>query len=124
MYPYNTSLTKYAQELRKNMTLEEKHLWYDFLKNLSITVKRQYVVGNYILDFFIPSANIAIELDGSQHYEPEAREADSRRDFALASVGIKVLRYNNSEINSNFRGVVEDILKNIDIEHDNLQIKK
>ena len=124
MYPYNTSLTKYAQELRKNMTLEEKHLWYDFLKKLSITVKRQYVVGNYILDFFIPSANIAIELDGSQHYEPEAREVDRKRDAELALVGIKVLRYNNNEINSNFRGVVEDILKNIDIEHDNLQIKK
>ena len=124
MYPYNTSLTKYAQELRKNMTPEEKHLWYDFLKKLSITVKRQYVVGNYILDFFIPSANIAIELDGSQHYEPEAREADRKRDAELALVGIKVLRYNNNEINSNFRGVVEDILKNIDIEHDNLQIKK
>ena len=123
MYPYNTSLTKYAQELRKNMTPEEKHLWYDFLKNLSITVKRQYVVGNYILDFFIPSCNIAIELDGSQHYEPEAREADRKRDAELALVGIKVLRYNNSEINSNFRGVVEDILKNIDIEHDILKIK-
>ena len=124
MYPYNTSLTKYAQELRKNMTPEEKHLWYDYFKNLSITVKRQYVIGNYILDFFIPSANIAIELDGSQHYETEAREADRKRDAELALVGINVLRYNNSEINSNFRGVVEDILKNIDIEHDNLKNKK
>ena len=113
MYPYNESLTKYAQELRKNMTPEEKHLWYDFLKDLSITVKRQYVIGNYILDFFIPTVNLAIELDGSQHFETEAREADALRDSNLASVGIKVLRYTNYEVNRNFRGVVEDILKNI-----------
>ena len=60
MYPYNKELTQCAKELRKNMTPEEKHLWYDFLRFLPMTVKRQQVVGNYILDFFIPSANIAI----------------------------------------------------------------
>ena len=76
MYPYNKTLTEFAQELRKNMTPEEKRLWYDFLKYLPMTVKRQYVVANYILDFFIPSVNIAIELDGSQHFESEAKEAD------------------------------------------------
>ncbi len=113
MYPYNKTLTEYAQELRKNMTPEEKHLWYDFLKFLSVTVKRQYVVGNYILDFFIPSANIAIELDGSQHYEPEAKEADRLRDLDLGSMGIKVIRYQNIEIKQNFEGVVADIMKHL-----------
>ena len=113
MYPYNKSLTEYAQELRKNMTPEEKHLWYDFLKLLPITVKRQYVVGNYILDFFIPSANIAIELDGSQHYEPEAREADRVRDAELETVGIMVIRYLNVEVNKNFDGVITDIMKHL-----------
>ena len=113
MYPYNKSLTEYAQELRKNMTPEEKHLWYDFLKLLPITVKRQYVVGNYILDFFIPSANIAIELDGSQHYEPEAREADRVRDAELETVGIMVIRYLNVEVNKNFDGVITDIMNHL-----------
>ena len=113
MYPYNKSLTEYAQELRKNMTPEEKHLWYDFLKLLPITVKRQYVVGNYILDFFIPSANIAIELDGSQHYEPEARETDRVRDAELEKVGIMVIRYLNAEVNKNFDGVITDIMKHL-----------
>ena len=73
------------------MTPEEKHLWYDFLKRLPVTVKRQYVVGNYILDFFIPSANIAIELDGSQHFESEAKEADKKRDNELSLLGIRVI---------------------------------
>ena len=92
MYPYNRNLTEYAQQLRKNMTPEEKHLWYDFLKVLPFTVKRQYVVGNYILDFFISSKNIAIELDGSQHFESEAKKADKLRDLDLQTMGIKVIR--------------------------------
>ena len=103
------------------MTPEEKHLWYDFLRNLPMTVKRQYVVGNYILDFFIPNSNIAIELDGSQHYEPEAREEDGKRDYALSLVGIKVLRYNNEAINKNFDGVVFDILRILGLRYEDLK---
>ena len=124
MYPYNRDLTKYAKELRKNMTREEKHLWYDFLKLLPMTVKRQYVVGCYILDFFIPSVNIAIELDGSQHYEPDAKKDDEQRDRLLASFGIKVIRYTNVQINNNFDGVVFDIMKNVGIEYKDLQPTK
>ena len=121
MYPYNKELTKYAKELRKNMTPEEKHLWYDFLRYLPMTVKRQYVVGNYILDFFIPSKNIAIELDGSQHYDFEAREADAVRDSMLSSVGIKVIRYTNVDVNSNFDGVVVDIMRTIGVKFEDLK---
>lgn len=121
MYPYNQELTEFAKELRKNMTPEEKHLWYDFLKLLPMTVKRQYVVGNYILDFFIPSVNIAIELDGSQHYEPDAREADEKRDSVLASLGISVIRYSNSQINKNFNGVITDIMRVIQIDYKDLK---
>ena len=121
MYPYNKELTKYAKELRKNMTPEEKRLWYDFLRFLPMTVKRQYVVGNYILDFFIPSKNIAIELDGSQHYDFEAREADAVRDSMLSSVGIKVIRYTNVDVNSNFDGVVVDIMRTIGVKFEDLK---
>ena len=121
MYPYNKELTEYSKELRKNMTAEEKHLWYDFLKLLPVTVKRQYVVGNYILDFFIPNVNIAIELDGSQHYEPEARESDKKRDAELLSVGIKVIRYTNVQINRNFDGVLSDIMKTIGLKYEDLK---
>ena len=121
MYTYNKELTKYAKELRKNMTPEEKHLWYDFLRYLPMTVKRQYVVGNYILDFFIPSKNIAIELDGSQHYDFEAREADAVRDSLLSSVGIKVIRYTNVDVNRNFYGVVTDIMRTIGVKFEDLK---
>ena len=66
----NTKLTTNAKELRKSMTKEERHLWYDFLKQLPITVHRQKPLGNYIVDFYIASAKLVIELDGSQHYAP------------------------------------------------------
>ena len=120
-YNYNKGLVKNAQALRKNMTPEEKHLWYDFLKLLPMTVKRQYVVGNYILDFFIPSVNIAIELDGSQHFDPKAREADEVRDSSLSSVGIKVIRYTNGDVNRNFDGVVTDIMRMIGVKFKDLK---
>ena len=121
MYPYNKELTQYAKELRKNMTPEEKHLWYDFLRFLPMAVKRQQVVGNYILDFFIPSVNVAIELDGSQHFDPKAREADKLRDASLSSVGIKVIRYTNCDINRNFDGVVTDIMRIVGVEFKDLK---
>ena len=120
MYPYNKSLTEYSQELRKNMTPEERHLWYDFLKLLPITVKRQYVIENYILDFFIPSVNIAIELDGAQHFEPEARKQDELRDLSLSKLGIRVIRYTNIDVNRNFEGVATDILNNIGLDYKDL----
>ena len=103
------------------MTPEEKHLWYDFLKYLPVTAKRQYVIGKYILDFFIPTSNVAIEIDGAQHYETEAKISDSKRDAFLLSQGITVLRYTNIQINTNFQGVILDILKNINIEYEDLK---
>ncbi len=106
------------------MTPEEKHLWYDFLKYLPVTVKRQYVVGNYILDFFIPSSNIAIEIDGSQHFEPEARKADRFREEELSKVGIKVIRYTNTDINRNFNGIICDIMRQVGVEFKNLKIER
>ena len=74
--PYNKSLVKNAQNLRKNMTPEEKHLWYDFLKRLPLTVKRQQNLENYIVDFYIPSKKVVIEVDGIQHQKCDQQEAD------------------------------------------------
>ena len=110
---HNSKLTENAQILRKNMTNEEKHLWYDFFKKLSVTVKRQKVIGNYIVDFYIATCKIAVELDGSQHYEDGKIEKDKIRDEYLKNLGIKVLRYSNKDINQNFESVCQDILNNI-----------
>ncbi len=110
----NPALTAYAKKLRTNMTKEEKHLWYDFLKDLPFTINRQKVINKYIVDFYIASAKIVIELDGSQHYEYEGIKNDSQRDEHLNGLGIKVLRYSNKDINCNFEAVCQDILKYLD----------
>ena len=113
MIPYNKKLVSNAKILRKRMTPEENHLWYDFLKNLPITVKRQHNIENYIVDFYIASEKIVIEIDGIQHTSPEHMESDEIRDKALSQWGLKVLRYTNISINSNFTVVCADILKNL-----------
>ena len=111
IYNYNKKFVSIARTLRKNMTKEEKHLWYDFLKKLPVTVNRQKNIGNYIVDFFIASKRIVIEIDGGQHYEEKARQKDEQREKDFADLGITVLRYTNADINKNFQGVCEDILK-------------
>ena len=95
------------------MTDEEKHLWFDFLKNLPVTINRQKVIGRYILDFYCASANIAIELDGSQHYSEEGKGCDAKRDAFLQSKGISVLRYSIADVNKRFDTVKKDILNHI-----------
>ena len=76
MIQKNEKIKHFSNYLRTNMTPEEKHLWYDFLKRLPVTVKRQYVIGNYIVDFLIFSKKMIIEIDGRQHGLPENKEAD------------------------------------------------
>ena len=113
MIPYNRKLINNAQELRKNMTPEEKHLWYDFLKRLPCTVKRQHNIDNYIVDFYIPKKKVVIEVDGIQHNSAEHIEADAKRDAVLAEWDITVLRYSNESINKSFVYVAQDILNKI-----------
>ena len=110
---YNRKLKNNSQNLRKNMTKQEKHLWYDFLKKLPITFNRQKIIGNYIVDFYCASKKLVIELDGAQHYEKEAQEQDLIRDNYLRSLGLTVLRYTNMEINQNFKNVCADIYDHI-----------
>ena len=99
-----------ARQLRKNMTKEERHLWYDFLRDLPIMVHRQKVIGPYIVDFYIASKKLIIELDGSQHYEAEGKQCDEKRDAYLKEQGYTVLRYANSDVNFRFDAVCENIL--------------
>ena len=96
------------------MTKEERHLWYDFFKQLPYTVNRQKVIGPYIVDFYCAAFKTVIELDGSQHYEETGREADAVRDRYLHHRGIKVLRYSNTDIMQHFAEVCEDILRHFD----------
>ncbi len=108
---YNKKLVENSRALRKNMTKEERHLWYDFLKDLPITVHRQKVIGKYIVDFYIADAKLVIELDGSQHYEDP--DYDAKRDAYLQEKGLTVLHFPNNMASENFRGVCEEIWKHI-----------
>ena len=107
-------LLRHSREMRHAMTKQERHLWFDFLKALPQTVRRQKVFGSYIVDFYIASKKLAIELDGSQHYEDTGKDYDKRRDAYLKSLGLTVLRYANSDVDKNFGGVCEDILQHLD----------
>ena len=115
---HNPKLSGNAQRLRREMTKEERHLWYDFLKALPVTVHRQKVLGSYIVDFYIASAKIVIELDGSQHYEDLGKQKDRDRDAWLKSEGYRVLRYANADVNQRFSTVCEDIYNHLQIDAD------
>jgi len=106
---HNKELTTLAQNLRKNMTKEEKHLWYDFLRNYPKQFRRQVTVGQYILDFYCAEANLAVELDGSQHYEPENQIKDEQRTAFLKTRGVRVIRFSNLDVLKNFEGVCKAI---------------
>jgi len=102
-------LTPLSQKLRREMTKEERKLWYCFLKTYPVRFHRQYVVDSYIVDFYCHQANLVIELDGSQHYEPEKQRSDDNRTHVLQNFGLTVLRFSNSDINRQFAEVCEAI---------------
>ena len=106
---HNPKLTKRAQELRKNATRHERHLWYDFLADYPVRFRRQVTIDSYIVDFYCHKAKIVVELDGGQHYESPGISYDMERTAKLELYGLKVLRFANSEIDANFRGVCEYI---------------
>ena len=106
---HNTELTKNAKALRKNMTKEERHLWYDFLRTYPVRFLRQKVIDWYIADFYCHDARLVIELDGSQHYESNSLLRDAIRTEHMGNRGLTVLRIPNNAVNNNFRGVCEYI---------------
>lgn len=106
---HNRQLVPLAKQLRKEMTKEERHLWYDFLRSYPVRFSRQKVLGKYIADFYSAEAKMVIELDGSQHYEPDNIQKDNERTEFLKGYGLKIIRIPNNEVAQNFRGVCEYI---------------
>ena len=106
---HNAAFTENARALRKNMTKEERHLWYDFLRSYSVRFLRQKVIDRYIVDFYCHDARLIVELDGSQHFDPKNQQRDLERTRVLESRGLQVLRIPNNEVNQNFRSVCEYI---------------
>ena len=108
-YKHNKQLVALAKQLRKEMTKEERHLWYDFLRAYPVRFSRQKILGKYIADFYSAEAKLVIELDGSQHFEPEEIQKDADRTAFLESYGIQVIRIPNNDVTQNFPGVCEYI---------------
>ncbi|MDY3224287.1 MAG: endonuclease domain-containing protein [Candidatus Faecousia sp.] len=106
---HNKQLVPLAKQLRKEMTKEERHLWYDFLRSYPVRFSRQKVLGKYIADFYSAEAKLVIELDGSQHYEDRNVKKDADRTAFLEAYGLRVIRIPNNEVSGNFRGVCEYI---------------
>jgi len=113
MLPYNKELKTFARELRKNMTDAERRIWSKLRKKelKGHQFYRQKILGNYIVDFFCPAANLVIEIDGGQHLSPEHVKRDTVRDGYLASLGLTVLRFTDTEVLRNMDGVLERILQ-------------
>ena len=106
---HNKNNVPVARMLRKNMTKEERHLWYDFLRTYPIKFLRQKPIGKYVVDFYCARAKLVIELDGSQHYEEKGLIKDQERDNYLKEYGITILRSPNNLVNQRFRDVCEHI---------------
>ena len=106
---HNKQLVPLAKQLRKEMTKEERHLWYDFLRSYPVRFSRQKVLGRYIVDFYCAEAKLVIELNGSQHYEESKMKEDAERTSFLAGYGLTVIRIPNNEVSQNFHGVCEHI---------------
>ena len=122
-YKHNKKLVPTARMLRKSMTKEEKHLWYDYLRDYPIRFSRQKIIGKYIVDFYCPKANLVIELDGSQHYNEKGLYEDGERTKFLETYGIKVVRIKNERINKNFNSVCRyinnEVEKNLKLSQEN-----
>ena len=106
---YNGDYKPLSQKLRREMTRQERHLWYDYLKLHPANFRRQKQFGHYIVDFYCASVKLVVELDGSQHFEPGNAEKDHERTAFLEQYGLTVLRIPNNEVNQNFNGVCEYI---------------
>ena len=107
--PRNKKLLPNAKVLQKNMTKEERHLWYDCLRFCKPRFRRQEIIGNYIADFFCHEAGLVVELDGSQHFEPSNTAYDNARTAYFLQHGITVMRFTNLEIQTHFPEVCQCI---------------
>ena len=105
----NNKLLNIARILRRNMTRQEKHLWYDFLRHYQVKIYKQRIIDDFIADFYCHSARLVIELDGAQHYTKKGKTYDELRTEVLAKYGLLVIRFSNKDIDDNFEGVCSAI---------------
>jgi len=109
MYNYNQNLVLRSRELRKQATMQERRLWYDFLSGYPVRCRRQRIIGSYIVDFYCPQAKLIIELDGAHHLEQNQAEYDAERTKFMQAGGYRVIRFGNRQIDTQFESVCAQI---------------
>ena len=122
---YNKKNIVLAKNLRSNATPEENHLWYDFLSKYEIRFQRQKAIDNFIADFYCHQAKLIIEIDGSQHHTEENVKKDEFRTEILEGYNLKIIRFTNRQIDTNFHGVckyIDDVVKSLLEEHEEFTI--
>ena len=107
--PKNNKLLPRARELRREMTPHERKLWYLFLRDYPVKIYKQRIIKSFIVDFYCHAAKLVIEVDGSQHYTEDGEAYDDERTQILSSYGLRVLRFSNYEIDTQFTGVCDQI---------------
>ena len=105
MIDYNKANIPLAKKLRSGMTPWERKLWYEYLRTYPIRFQRQKAIGSYIADFYCAKARLILELDGGGHYTEQQSVKDAVRTEDLESMGLRVLRICNADIDDNFAGV-------------------
>ncbi|MFZ6015227.1 MAG: endonuclease domain-containing protein [Patescibacteria group bacterium] len=108
--PYDPDLVELAQKMRKNMTPQERKLWYEFLRYRKPPFYRQRPIYYYIVDFYHPASKLVIEIDGAYHQNFEQHGYDTERDAELISFGLTVMRFTNTEIDNDLDSVCSKIL--------------
>ena len=110
----NNKLLVRAKELRKEMTPQERHLWYDFLRDYPVKIYKQRIIDSFIADFYCASARLIIELDGSQHFTEAGMLRDKARTEIMERYGLKVIRFTNHEVDTQFDAVCNMIMIEIE----------
>ena len=115
MLPFNKKLKTLARKLRRNMTEAESFLWQRIRRKQlkGRQFYRQKNIGDFIVDFYCPSAKLIVELDGGQHYTEEGVKTDKIRDDYLENFGFLVLRFSDREVFKNIEGVLEKIFEHL-----------
>ena len=101
----NNKLLQNAKDLRKNMTKQEKRLWYDFLRHYAIKFYKQRIIDDFIADFYCHKARLVIEIDGSHHFDDKGKIYDRERTKIIGHYGIIVIRFSNREVDEDFETV-------------------
>jgi very-short-patch-repair endonuclease len=113
--PYNPELMPFAKKLRNNMTLGEIALCREIKnKKLGVSFNRQIPIDQYIVDFYCKDLQLAIEVDGSIHFEEGQQDKDAIRQKRLESLGVNLIRFSDLDVKNNLNWVLGDIKESIE----------